>query len=61
MGGYNRNDGFLNTVERFDANTETWTTVATMQMPEKKSHFCLVMASPVKTELHYQVTAENRL
>lgn len=44
MGGYNSDDGFLDSVEKYDSTGDTWS-VAT-PMAEPKSHFCAVMASP---------------
>ena len=40
MGGYQKGAGFLNSVERYDKNAETFELVTSMEMPEKKSHFC---------------------
>ena len=40
LGGYQINTGFLDTVEQYDKNTETFEKMDSMTMPEEKSHFC---------------------
>ena len=39
LGGYSKDTGFLNSVEKYDKNTDTFTEM-TWSMPESKSHFC---------------------
>ncbi len=42
MGGYNKDDGFLDTIEKV-ASSGAWSALgAAFNMPEKKSHFCTV-------------------
>jgi hypothetical protein len=43
LGGYEMVVGFLDTVEQYDKNTETFTPMAAMKMPEEKSHFCTLL------------------
>ena len=43
LGGYQKGAGFLNSVERYDKNAETFELVTSMEMPEKKSHFCTLL------------------
>ncbi len=51
MGGYNSDDSdqFLSSAEQYDSTADTWSAApAVMDLREEKSHFCLVMASPVR-------------
>ena len=41
LGGYNKDDNFLDSVEAFDNTTKKWTEI-TMKIPEAMSHFCTV-------------------
>ena len=41
MGGYNRDDGFLDTIEKFDSTAESWA-VDGVTLPSAQSHFCAV-------------------
>lgn len=62
MGGYNSDDGFLDSVEKYDSTGDTWS-VAT-PMAEPKSHFCAVMASPVSWRNEWnnsQIVAKNAI
>ena len=43
LGGYQINTGFLDTVEQYDKNTETFEKMDSMTMPERKSHFCTLL------------------
>ena len=47
LGGYNKDNGFLDSAEKLASGAAAFTPEATMNLPEKKSHFCLVMASAV--------------
>ena len=43
LGGYQNVSGFLNSVEKYDKNAETFAMMSTMAMPERKSHFCTLL------------------
>ena len=42
LGGYNKDDGFLDGVSRVVDALGTWTSEAALKMNESKSHFCAV-------------------
>ena len=42
LGGYNYKNGFLNSVEKMEAASKSWTVVRDMKLNESRSHFCSV-------------------
>ena len=49
IGGYNKADEFLHTAEKLEEDATAWTDGSAMNLPANagRSHFCLVLASPV--------------
>lgn len=59
LGGYDVNSGFLDSVEKYDQDAGTFSTVAAMQMPEEKSHFCTVYVENANGRFLYNIGGWN--
>ena len=59
LGGYNKDDGFLDSVSRVVDALGTWTAEAALRMNESKSHFCAVhddvLVSPDESDAEFSM------
>ena len=43
LGGYSKESGFLNSVEKYDKSDGSFSNMNSLQLKESKSHFCTIL------------------
>ena len=43
LGGYSKESGFLNSVEKYDKSDGSFSNMDSLQLKESKSHFCTIL------------------